>query len=58
MNLSPLKELLDKGRSKVEGNEAIVEVGNSKTEIGKWESTDKIKCNGFRNGEKSGDWLP
>lgn len=36
MNLSPLKELLDKGRSKVGGNEAMVEVGNSKTEIEKW----------------------
>jgi len=58
MNLSPLKELLDKGRSKVGGNEAMAEVGKSKTEIGKWENIDKTKCNGFRNGEKSGDWLP
>jgi hypothetical protein len=32
MNLSPLKELLVKGRFKVGGSEAMVEVGNSKTE--------------------------
>jgi hypothetical protein len=32
MNLSPLKELPDKDRSKVGGSEAMVEVGNSKTE--------------------------
>jgi len=42
----------------VGGNEAMAEVGKSKTEIGKWENIDKTKCNGFRNGEKSGDWLP